>query len=257
MSLKNNDYLFGGVQLILCGDFLQLPPVKDILYNDEGSFCFENELFDQLLPHRIQLKQVIRQTDCDFIKAIHEVSLGQDLSMKTFNLCKSLSRNLLDNNAEATMLYATNDKVDDYNRYKILEYEGDLVQYVAEDSGDTKRLARLTVSKTLWLKVGIPVTLLRNLVEIDCRGIFQPGQLGVAMSRVKDIERLRITQFSPNMCVPQPQKITDFLSRDIFKDTVADCSCCRLLFRYDLEYEIVIPPLMDELEQHHKEAIFE
>ncbi|WAR10116.1 RRM3-like protein [Mya arenaria] len=54
MSLKNNDYLFGGVQLILCGDFLQLPPVKDILYNDDGSFCFENELFDQLLPHRIQ-----------------------------------------------------------------------------------------------------------------------------------------------------------------------------------------------------------
>ncbi|WAR02412.1 PIF1-like protein [Mya arenaria] len=283
MSLKNNDYLFGGVQLILCGDFLQLPPIKDILYNDDGSFCFENELFDQLLPHRIQLKQVIRQTDSDFIKAIHEVSLGQDLSMKTLNLCKSLSRNHLDNNAEATMLYATNDKVDDYNRYKILEYEGDLVQYVAEDSGDTKRLARLTVSKTLWLKVGIPVTLLRNLssqlvnglrvynpklnkniavrrqypvrpafaltvhkaqgmtldrVKIDCRGIFQPGQLGVAMSRVKDIERLRITQFSPKVCVPQPQKITDFLSRDVFKDTVADCSCCRLLFRYDLGQKV-------------------
>ncbi|WAR10115.1 hypothetical protein MAR_035191 [Mya arenaria] len=87
--------------------------------------------------------------------------------MKTLNLCKSLSRNLLDNNAEATMLYATNDKVDDYNHYKILEYEGDLVQYVAEDSGDTKRLARLTVSKTLWLKVGIPVTLLRNLVQSE------------------------------------------------------------------------------------------
>ena len=38
--VSDNDKLFGGKQIILCGDFFQLPPVPDALHGDDGKFLF-------------------------------------------------------------------------------------------------------------------------------------------------------------------------------------------------------------------------
>lgn len=39
-SLKNNDKPFGGIQLIISGDFLQLPPVSKY-GQTKKKFCFQ------------------------------------------------------------------------------------------------------------------------------------------------------------------------------------------------------------------------
>ena len=44
---------FGGTQIILAGDFLQLPPVK-------GNFCFQWSEFDKFIPHRVYLHKNFR-----------------------------------------------------------------------------------------------------------------------------------------------------------------------------------------------------
>ena len=44
---------FGGMQLLLAGDFFQLPPVS-------GKFCFEWNCFDAFIPHRVNLNTVFR-----------------------------------------------------------------------------------------------------------------------------------------------------------------------------------------------------
>ncbi|OOZ35769.1 AAA family ATPase [Solemya elarraichensis gill symbiont] len=47
-KLRDNNFTFGGLglQVILCGDFYQLPPVPNELCGDFGHFCFEAKWFD-------------------------------------------------------------------------------------------------------------------------------------------------------------------------------------------------------------------
>ena len=62
-------------------------------------------------------------------------------------------------------------------------------------------------------------------VEIDCRDIFRPGQLGVAMSRVRSVEGLRVINFHPKVCLPHSQDLHVFNAEPplVPKD---DLSCC-------------------------------
>ena len=50
-NTRNNGLRFGGIQMILCGDFYQLPPVANELYADQSRHCFNTKFFDQVFPH--------------------------------------------------------------------------------------------------------------------------------------------------------------------------------------------------------------
>ena len=58
---------FGGKQVILVGEFLQLRPVSDDL--DEGMFMFYLPLFGSAITHRFELTEIMRQFDKDFLSA--------------------------------------------------------------------------------------------------------------------------------------------------------------------------------------------
>jgi len=65
-------------------------------------------------------------------------------------------------------------------------------------------------------------------VEVNCRHIFQSGQLGVAIGRARSIEGLRIVNFSQDAVIPQTQVVTDFVAQE-GSPFIDDCSCCRNL----------------------------
>lgn len=54
--VRKDDKPFGGIQLILVGDFCQLPPVQD-------TFCFLSDEWSRLNPSVINLKTLVRQED--------------------------------------------------------------------------------------------------------------------------------------------------------------------------------------------------
>jgi len=162
-QLKDQSRVFGGIQIILCGDFMQLPPVSNVLYQDDGSFCFESGIFNTVFPHAVVLDEIVRQSvsEKQFVNVIKEVTRN-DLSEESVDFLRSLNRPL---QCDATTLFATNQQVDSFNRSKILNFPGQLFEYPSSDTGDQKYLQKLTCPKVLWLKIGMPVILLRNISE--------------------------------------------------------------------------------------------
>ena len=68
-------------------------------------------------------------------------------------------------------------------------------------------------------------------VEVDCSGIFKPGQLGVAIGRARTSTGLRVINFSQRACMPHPESVENFLLLPS-KEPLTDKSCCRIVQRY-------------------------
>ena len=95
-GLKKPNIMFGGIQVILCGDFKQLSPVPYSLLHDQGEYCFNSHHFKGF--HFIFLNEVKRQQELELIKCVEEVTSGQ-LSVETINFIRSLNRPLIDENS--------------------------------------------------------------------------------------------------------------------------------------------------------------
>lgn len=169
-SLKNEELLFGGIQIILSGDFYQLPPVRNKLYSDEGEFCFQSHNFTSAISHKVILSEVMRQSDIKFINCVNEVSRGIS-TPETFNFLHGLQKPVDKPGDISLKLFATNELTDSYNRGRVLSAPGYLFKYQAEDTGEAKYLQRVLAPSSLWIKVGSPVMLLCNLTEKLVNGL--------------------------------------------------------------------------------------
>ena len=72
-SVKNNGLVFGGLQVIAAGSFVQLPPVPSVI--DPGLFAFQSDMFAKTFPHKIHLNTVVCQDEVDLVNAINECVL--------------------------------------------------------------------------------------------------------------------------------------------------------------------------------------
>lgn len=65
---------FGGIQIILVGDFYQLPPInKD---NKPKRFAFDAKCWNTLIHHSIEFKHIYRQNDLDLTQILNKVRIG-------------------------------------------------------------------------------------------------------------------------------------------------------------------------------------
>ncbi|GBE86663.1 ATP-dependent DNA helicase PIF1 [Sparassis crispa] len=93
---------FGGIQVIVTGDFFQLPPVTK---STGVKFAFEAELWGQTIKKTFNLTRVFRQKDPEFVSMLNEMRLGclSDESIKKF---KRLEREIIyEDGLGATELY--------------------------------------------------------------------------------------------------------------------------------------------------------
>lgn len=120
-GVRGNKKPFGGIQVLLFGDFFQLPPVKLGDLQEVGcikgkiDYCFNSLVWPKLKLKTINLTKVYRQTDSTFISALNNVRQGiiKDEDMKLF-----YSRNNLNPPEECVRLYAANKESDNYNLFK-------------------------------------------------------------------------------------------------------------------------------------------
>lgn len=74
-EVRRNDRPFGGIQIILCGDFFQLPPVGK--RDEKVKFCFQSEAWSKCVQLTFELKKVHRQKDSVFVNLLNNVRIGK------------------------------------------------------------------------------------------------------------------------------------------------------------------------------------
>jgi ATP-dependent DNA helicase PIF1 len=77
-AVRRNTGYFGGIQVILTGDFFQLPPVGNKEEPDTENFCFESAKWGAIFPpaNCIELKTVFRQKDPIYRNILEQVRRG-------------------------------------------------------------------------------------------------------------------------------------------------------------------------------------
>lgn len=113
---KKSGAPFGGIQVVLVGDFFQLPPVKS------KKFLFDSILFWHTCDEFWELKEVFRQTDSIFTQLLHRIRTGDhtadDMECLQTRLLKNLVASPSSHCIEGiipTKLYAKNMNVDAVN----------------------------------------------------------------------------------------------------------------------------------------------
>ena len=103
--IRSNGRPFGGIQLVITGDFFQLPPVPE--NGRMAKFAFDAATWNTSIEHTIGLTRVFRQKDPVFANMLNEMRVGK-LTQQSINTFKSLNRPLSTNdNFAATELYAS------------------------------------------------------------------------------------------------------------------------------------------------------
>jgi ATP-dependent DNA helicase PIF1 len=129
---KRTDSPFGGVQLILAGDFCQLPPVtRGISDESTTRFAFESPVWATLIEETHELTQIVRQSDPVFQQILNEARLG-DLSEESIRILKT--RKGLPWQTEEirpTLLYTLNAKIAEINAQNMGALTGERATFAA------------------------------------------------------------------------------------------------------------------------------
>lgn len=162
---------FGGIQLILSGDFLQLPVV-----GDENRFCFESESWNKCIQHTIELTENMRQSDSEFQDILADIRYGK-ITKKAKKFLQSRIGVELKNELgiKPTRIYTTNASVDIMNEKELdkLSQDNEFYQYDMEiyfyefvqdrEQAIEKYRKNSLAPETLQLCKGAQVMLLHNL----------------------------------------------------------------------------------------------
>ena len=166
---------FGGIQLVVTGDFFQLPPI--VKGADDGSprFCFQAESWKRAVPHTMNLTTIYRQKDPKLTKMLNEIREGEP-SGDTIRTIQKLNRPLQWGQprvADATELYPTRRGADEANARRMASLKGPSRTYHAVEGGKIKdpiaRKRLLTdciAPDTVELKVGAQVVLVKNMEDL-------------------------------------------------------------------------------------------
>ncbi|KAF3918126.1 hypothetical protein ABW21_db0209777 [Orbilia brochopaga] len=175
-QLKNDGRPFGNIQLIVTGDFFQLPPVPE--GGRMAKFAFEANTWTNCIAHTILLTHIFRQKDPVFAGMLNEMRLGA-LSPQSVANFKKLNRPLdFGDGLAATELFPTRREVDNANNRQLMQlktaqtetYEAlDESSMLQPDQRD-KLLSNCMAPRTLELRVGAQVMLVKNMDETLVNG---------------------------------------------------------------------------------------
>ena len=174
------------IQVVLSGDFLQLPPViteedRKILnkfYNRDIAmgFAFESQYWKMLDLHIVILTEVVRQENNEFLQILNRIRLGDKTAVDY--IMQNCSKVPLQ---DAVNLYGKNNSVTERNIAELNNLPTELYTHEAIITGAAK-ITDTNAEMILPLKVGARVMTLTNKEMEDGSLIYGNGSLGTVVS---------------------------------------------------------------------------
>lgn len=220
--INKNDEPFGGIQLVITGDFFQLPPVfkaskvpnvfggagsgfqtKDSFLDEpetEGKFSFDADSWKSVVTTTVELRQVFRQKDDRFSNMLNSIRRGEvtDEMERAFQVLSRTPQ--VPGDITPTELYPLRRDVDNANRQKMRQLAGRVVEFKAQDSymsdyaENLNKLDLLMCPKELSVKRGAQVMLIKNLDETLVNGSLGKVVGFMSESSFKLVKELPVAQ---------------------------------------------------------------
>jgi ATP-dependent DNA helicase PIF1 len=166
-AVRKKDEPFGGIQIIMSGDFFQLPPINR---GDSraGSFVVNSKVWEELDPVICYLEEQYRQDDEKLLDILNALRAGE---LKRHHAETLLSRVDIEpaGDEEMTELHTVNIDVDKINEAKLEALDGDELFYTQNTTGSENYVENLQRSvlapATLRLKKGALVMAVKNSLD--------------------------------------------------------------------------------------------
>jgi ATP-dependent DNA helicase PIF1 len=164
---KRVDEPFGGIQVVMSGDFFQLPPINRGGTRD-GGFVVHAKVWDELDPIICYLEEQHRQEDEALLEILSAMRRGDIRRHHAERLLERVTTE--DTPREAmTELHTVNIDVDHINRQRLSELDGDEISYSQTTTGGTNYVESLQRSvlapSVLTLKTGALVMAVKNSLD--------------------------------------------------------------------------------------------
>ena len=171
---KKNDLPFGGMQLVMCGDFFQLPPVtKFQKIKDQASlfeqvktdFVTESHIWNEMNLYICYLDEQYRQDDASFLRVLNDIR-ASDVNETTVEYLTDRLNKPVEGYSKPTKLFTHNTDVDTLNAEHLERLSGEKHEYFMVGRGSMTLNQTLKKSclapERLILKVGAQVMFVKN-----------------------------------------------------------------------------------------------
>ncbi len=168
-SFKRNKLPFGGVQVIFCGDFFQLPPVSRM--GERGAFfAYRSESWNELAPKICYLEEQYRQNDDILLEILNSIRKN-NTSPEIINKLFSCSGKENKEGCFPTKIYTHNIDVDEENERELARLPGRIFEYNMTSKGQE------TLSGVLrkWCLSPEKLRLKKNAKVIFTKNNFEEG----------------------------------------------------------------------------------
>lgn len=220
-GLLNKAAPFGGLQMVVSGDFFQLPPV--VRGDDLLSFAFESAAWQEGQFQVCYLDEQHRQQNDPLLVVLNDIRTGNVGDHTKVPLRTRYKKEPIVASGiilRPTKLYARNINVDSINNRELESLSGEVHTFQMTSSGFSKQVEGLKKSclapEELNLKVGAQVLFVKNSPE----GLYVNGTRGV----VKDFEQGQgwpvIMTLDGREIVATPQE-WQLLEEDVVRATIS------------------------------------
>lgn len=196
---------FGGLQVILCGDFFQLPPVAPGASREPRRFAFTADAWRNGKFRVCYLEEQHRQGDDELLTILNDIRRGRAGEHTKVPLRTRYKREPA-GDVQPTRLYARNINVDSINDRELGALPGEARRFGMESGGASALVDSLKKSclapETLKLKIGAQVMFIRNAND----GTYVNGTRGVVEKFDKDSGWPVVRTFDDDLITAAPEE---------------------------------------------------